>query len=141
MSSSLFRVPLFWLRILFATLFVVITYLTLTPNPVESEPGFALTRFISSMFFGDSKNADKVGHFLAYAALGYVAFWARLALFSKKWTVVAALALYGVLLEILQGMGGVRSPEVADAIANALGAVCGFAGGMLLHRLKKAVLR
>jgi len=133
MSSSLF-----WPRLLFGALFVVITFLTLTPNPVESEPGFALTRFLSSMLFGDSENADKVGHFLAYGALGFAAFWARFVLFSKQWTMVVALALYGVLLEILQGLGGVRSPEVADAVANSLGAVCGFAGGMLLRRLFKA---
>ena len=127
--------PLFWPRALFGLLFVVITFLTLTPNPVETEPGFALTRWIADFLLGDARNADKVGHFLAYASLGLAAFWARLAVFSKRWAVTLVLAAYGVLLEGLQGLGGVRSPEVADAVANVLGALAGFAGALALVRL------
>jgi VanZ family protein len=129
--------PLFWPRAVFGLLFVIITFLTLTPNPVESEPGFALTRWIANYLLGDAKNADKIGHFLAYACLGLTAFWAQLAVLSKRWAVTLALAAYGVLLEGLQGLGGVRSPEVADAVANGLGALAGFAGALVLVRLNK----
>jgi len=129
--------PLFWPRAVFGLLFAVITLLTLTPNPVETEPGFALTRWIANFLLGDVQNADKVGHFLAYASLGLTAFWARLAVFSKRWAVTLALAAYGVLLEILQGLGGVRSPELADALANGFGVLVGFAGATLLVRLNK----
>ncbi|WP_425409926.1 VanZ family protein [Hyphococcus sp.] len=115
-----------WLRVLFVALFLCVTFLTLTPNPVETESGFAFTRWLSSAILGDAENADKIGHFIAYAALAVSAFWARLFLYSRRWATMIGLALYGIALEILQGMGGVRSPELADAIANALGALCGF---------------
>ncbi|WDI30070.1 VanZ family protein [Hyphococcus flavus] len=128
---------LLWPRIVFGVLMVVVTFLTLTPNPVESEPGFALTRWISSLLLGDAENADKIGHFLAYAVLGVTAFWARLAIFSKRWSVVIALAFYGAALEGLQGLGGVRSPELADAFANSLGAVSGFLAGAALGWFRK----
>lgn len=132
MSSSLV-----WPRVVFGVLLVVITYLTLTPDPVETEPGFAVTRYISDLFFGSAEYADKVGHCLAYGLLGLTAYWARIALFSKRWAVTIGLALYGVALEGLQGIGGVRSPEVADALANALGATSGFFGGTIVAYLKE----
>lgn len=53
----------FWPRLLFGALFVVITFLTLTPNPVESEPGFALTRFLSSMLLETLKTPTRLGTF------------------------------------------------------------------------------
>ena len=39
---------------------------------------------------------------------------------------IVMLALYGVALEGLQGLGGVRDPELADALANGLGALAGY---------------
>lgn len=123
---------LLWLRLLFAFLFALVTFLTLTPNPDNAEPGFALTRWIADWLFGDSAFADKIAHFLAYASLGATAFWARLSVLSRQWATALALALYGVALEGLQGLGGVRSPELADAVANGLGALAGLAGAVVL---------
>lgn len=129
--------PLFWPRVIFGLLFVLITFLTLTPNPVETESGFAVTRFISDIMFGNDEYADKIGHYLGYAALGLTAFWARLAVYSKRWVMTVVLALYGVALEGLQGLGGVRSPELADAFANGLGALSGFVAGAALLKLNR----
>lgn len=123
---------LLWPRILFGFLLVLVTFLTLTPNPEDTEPGFALTRWIAGFLLGDSAFADKIAHFLAYAALGATAFWARLTLFSRRFCAAIALALYGVALEGLQGLGGVRSPELGDALANGLGALGGIAGAVVL---------
>ncbi|MAW82051.1 MAG: hypothetical protein CMI63_17580 [Parvularcula sp.] len=128
-------------RVLFGLLFALVTYLTLTPNPDDVEPGFAVTRWISSLLFGDPKLADKVAHFLAYAALGAMAVWAHLTLFNKRRGAALALALYGVFLEWLQGVGGVRSPELADAVANGLGALSGAAGAVILNHLIRRVRR
>ncbi len=133
--------PLFWPRAIFAVLLAVVTFLTVTPNPVETETGYAITRWISSMLLGEAENADKVGHFLAYATLGAAAFWARLALFSKRWAAALALVFYGAALEGVQGLGGVRTPELADALANALGAFSGFLAASLALRLKVAQQR
>ena len=126
---------LFWLRGLFAALFLLVTYLTLTPNPEETESGFALARWVAVAFLGDATFADKVGHFLGYGALGASAFWAQLSIMKKRWAMPIALALYGAGLEGLQGLGGVRSPELADALANALGVVTAFVGAFVLAKL------
>ncbi|WP_375206987.1 VanZ family protein [Hyphococcus sp.] len=128
-------------RVLFGLLFALVTYLTLTPNPDDVEPGFAVTRWISSLLFGDPKLADKVAHFLAYAALGAMAVWAHLSLFGRRLGAALALAVYGVFLEWLQGVGGVRSPELADAVANGLGALSGAAGAVILNHLIRRVRR
>lgn len=132
------RSPLFWTRSLFAALFLIVTFLTLTPNPEDTQSGFALARWIARLLFGDTALTDKVAHFLAYGALGATAFWARLDLLQKLWATPLALAVYGAALEGVQGIGGVRSPELADAAANALGAVAGFAGALLLAKIVKA---
>ncbi|MEO1137581.1 MAG: VanZ family protein [Pseudomonadota bacterium] len=121
-----------WSRILFGFLLALVTFLTLTPNPDDTEPGFALTRWIADLLLGNSAFADKIAHFLAYAALGATAYWAKLTVFSRRIGAAFALALYGVVLEGLQGLGGVRSPELGDALANAFGALGGIAGAVAL---------
>lgn len=135
------RIPHLWPRVLFALLFALVTYLTLTPNPEDTKAGFALTRWIATALFGDAQLADKVAHFFAYGALGAAAVWAHLKVLSKRRGSAVGLALYGVFLEWLQGVGGVRSPELADAVANALGAFAGATGAVVLaafwRRLRK----
>ena len=129
------RISHLWPRVVFALLFALVTYLTLTPNPDDTKAGFAVTRWISSVLFGDPKLADKVAHFGAYGALGAAAVWAHLTVFSKRRGAALVLGAYGVFLEWLQGMGGVRTPELADAIANGLGALCGVVGAVILANL------
>ena len=128
---------LFWPRVLFGLLFALVTFLTLTPNPDNTKAGFAMTRWIASTLFGDPAFADKVAHFMAYGALGVMAVWAHMTVFSKRRGAALALGAYGVLLEWLQGVGGVRAPEIADAVANGLGAVCGVTGAVILAALIK----
>jgi VanZ family protein len=121
-----------WARGLFVVLLGVVTYLTLTPNPDEAEKGFAAARFIAVLLFGDAQLGDKVAHFAGYGALGASAFWAGIKIFAhRRWTPLV-LGVYGALLEGVQGLGGVRSPELADALANAFGAFAGFAGAVVL---------
>lgn len=135
-------VSLRWLRILFALLLALVTFLTLTPNPEDAEPGFAVTRWLADFLFGDSIFADKIAHFLAYGALSATAYWAKLTIMSRRAGTAMALALYGVVLEGVQGLGGVRSPELGDALANGMGALAGFAGavalGAILQRARSA---
>ena len=122
-------------RILFAILFGLVTYLTVTTNPETTEGGMALTRWLAEMVLGQAALADKVAHFLAYGALGAAAMFANLRLARRRIVTVLALAAYGALLEGVQALGGVRSPEAADAIANAFGALCAYPGYMILTRL------
>lgn len=113
-------------RIQFAAILLLVTYLTLTPNPDETAPGLAFTRWLATMFFGDGAAGDKIAHFLAYAALGASAALAQIRIGGRAVGAVAALAAYGAALEGAQGFGGARQPELADAIANGLGAAAGF---------------
>lgn len=45
-----------------------------------------------------------------------------------------ALIIYGVVLELLQGLGGVRSPQIVDALANAAGVGAGVWVAVLVVR-------
>ncbi len=125
--------PLFWARALFAVLFAVITFLTVTPNPDDVAAGFDLARAIAGFLLGNPDYGDKVAHFAAYGALGASAFWARLFIGGNKWITPLLLGVYGAVLEGVQGLGAVRSMEALDAIANGLGAIAGFVFALALH--------
>ena len=133
------RMPVAVMRALFFVLLALVTYLTLTPNPDDTKEGFAVARWVANLLFGDAALTDKVAHFLGYAALGASAYWAELKLVSRRWATGAALVFYGVALEGLQGLGGVRSPEIADAIANGIGAAAGIAGACVLVLIFKKI--
>lgn len=88
-------------------LLLLVAVLSLTPVPVEGPDNF-----------------DKLAHLLIYA---FLSGWFSL-LATKpadlRWS-FSLLVIYGVLLEVLQGMTDYRSFEVADAIANTIGAALG----------------
>ena len=129
---------LFWARALFAMLFVLITFLTVTPNPDSVATGFDIARVIAGFLFGDPEYGDKVAHFAGYGALGVSAFWAEVFPGGKRWLTPILLGGYGAMLEGVQGLGGVRTMEMLDAAANGLGAITGFvlalALGLVLQR-------
>ena len=64
-----------------------------------------------------------IGHALAYALLG--AFTVGAQIRPRLGTTLAIVIGYGIVLEILQGVMGLRSFQVGDIAANALGAVTG----------------
>ena len=119
-------------RALFVFLLVVVTWLTLTPNPDDTESGMAITRWIAERLFGEGAYADKVAHFVAYGALGASAALARLRIAGRAAPAIILLAAYGAVLEGVQGLGGVRDPELADAMANAAGALAGYPAAAFL---------
>jgi VanZ family protein len=68
---------------------------------------------------------DKLGHLLAYAAL--MAWYGQLVSgLRARVSVALGLAAVGLLLELLQGLGGTRQMEAADAVANLLGIALGW---------------
>lgn len=107
-----------------------IVYFTLTSAPPQGP---------------DIPNLDKWEHLLAYGLLmgwfGQLAAERRL----RAGLALGFMALGGVL-ELLQGLGGVRQAEWADAAANALGVWMGHwatrdAGGRLLAMLEKIIFQ
>ncbi|MEM9705903.1 MAG: VanZ family protein [Pseudomonadota bacterium] len=126
-------------RVVFITLLAGVTVLTLTNNQEVANPGAPLTRFLADLLLGNANAADKIGHFSAYGVLGVTIVPARFFLPRQVWRSVAALALYGVFLEILQGIGGVRTMEAGDALANALGAIAGCMVSIAISALAQRV--
>src|SRR5712692_9282940 len=68
---------------------------------------------------------DKLAHFLAYGSLS---FWFGMIFGGRglQLGIAAAFAAMGVALEFLQGLTDYRSFEVADMVANAVGAGLGW---------------
>ncbi len=79
---------------------------------------------------------DKSLHFIAYFGLAGLL---CLALKGDRRVLTATvlIALFGAVLEILQGLTG-RDPSAADELANVLGAATGAATGWLILRLLEA---
>lgn len=87
----------------------VVVWLSLTPHP----PKFRSVPLLSW---------DKAQHTLAYACL---MFWYGQA-FRRHWRWPAFLLALGMGLEILQGLGGVRSFDLRDMLANGIGVGIGL---------------
>ena len=68
------------------------------------------------------KHIDKLGHFSSYLLL---MFWFSQLYKTKRARLYCAILfiVMGALLEVLQGLGGVRYFEYADILANTLGVV------------------
>ncbi len=100
---------------------IAIVWLSLTSSPPD--PGISY--------------GDKVGHFLAYAAL---MFWFSV-LYRRGGTRAAYGALWiglGVALEFAQGATGYRTFDPADMAANTLGVLAGAAAALSLPRAAAA---
>jgi VanZ family protein len=85
---------------------------------------------------------DKYGHVLAYAALSLAVHRALAASYGLRgWLVLASVGLsvaYGVALEIVQYFVPPRQAEIADALANTIGAGIGSALAVVLGRRRPA---
>ena len=82
------------------------------------------------------ENRDKLAHFAAYGGLS---FWFGMLIEGRgrELRIAAAFAVLGVALEFLQGLTDYRTFEIADMIANALGAALGW--GLAQTRLRNAL--
>lgn len=73
----------------------------------------------------DALPNDKFGHFIAYFAL--MGWFAQIYHTNKqRWLYLIAFLILGLLLEILQGLGGVRHGDWVDMLANSAGVVSAF---------------
>lgn len=102
-------------------LLLIVAILSLTPVPMDGPENF-----------------DKIVHVLLYV---FLSGWFSL-LVAKPgnlWWSFTLLAVYGFIMEVLQGMTGYRSFEVADAIANSIGAALGVL--VYFSRLRAVLIR
>ena len=111
-----------WPRALFWLMILAVSVLSLMP----------LDRYPVPFSF-----QDKVLHATAYFVFYLAGWWAlaRTRLFCP--TLVVGLLLYGVAIEVLQGLGGFRTMELADLAANAVGLTLGVVSLNIFHRFVK----
>ena len=94
----------------------------------------------------DFNAADKLIHLIAYSSM---MFWMGQLYVSRRQHIILAVlfSVMGVLIEILQGLGGVRFFEYADMLANCSGVLIGWwltrhvAKGFLLALEAKFLVR
>jgi len=79
-----------------------------------------------------SGHSDKIVHLAGYALLMF--WWAQLVM-RQRWKLAAAVVLFGVLIEGLQGLTPNRLPDVLDALANSGGVLLGWFAARLLPNL------
>ena len=88
--------------------------------------GIALTLALSLMpptLGNDATHLDKVVHLSGYAVLMF--WWAQLVI-ERRWKLAVAVALFGVSIELLQGLTPQRMPDPLDALANTAGVLLGW---------------
>ncbi len=88
--------------------------------------GLLLLAIVSLIPVPELGSSDKFGHFFSYALLS-----AYLSLLVEQrkslWRILFGLIAYGLFLEFMQSFTGYRSGDLADALANSLGAITGLA--------------
>ena len=84
-----------------------------------------LVTILSLMPVSGVSGNDKLAHILMYA---FLSSWFSLLVIRDQslWWVLFGLIAYGLLMEFLQGLTDYRSAEIADAIANSIGATIGL---------------
>ncbi|MHB1214234.1 MAG: VanZ family protein [Thiobacillus sp.] len=77
-------------------------------------------------------HTDKIVHLCGYAVLTF--WWAQLVT-ERRWRLAAAVVLFGVMIELLQGLTPARQPDVLDALANSGGVLLGWLFARFLPNL------
>ena len=88
--------------------------------------GIVVTLLLSLMpptLGGDDTHIDKVAHLLGYAVL---MFWWTQLVTQRRWKLALAVVLFGISIELLQGLTPDRLPDPLDALANTGGVLLGW---------------
>jgi VanZ family protein len=102
--------PKFWQALAWLQLLIV-AVVTLMPEPPDLDAMPVLSW-------------DKAQHFVAYAILMWSFLQAWEGRYVGRW--VTLLVVFGVVLEFIQGIMGVRVMETFDMLANSLGVLLGY---------------
>ncbi|WP_256617853.1 VanZ family protein [Parvularcula maris] len=122
---------------LVAIVAIIVTFLSLSPASPDSSGGMPLLRMAAKMLVGDPEAYDKIGHFLAYAALAFVSLlrWPR-----RLLPVIVLATAYGGLMEIGQLFVPLRTATWSDLLADGLGALAGSAAYLTLRTTTSGLL-
>ena len=97
--------------------------------------GIALTLAVSLMppaLDSSGGHIDKIVHVAGYAVLTF--WWAQLVT-RQRWKLAIAVVLFGVAIELLQGLTPARQPDPLDALANSGGVLLGWLAACLLPNM------
>jgi VanZ family protein len=97
--------------------------------------GVAITLAVSLMppaLDTSGSHVDKLVHLAGYAVLTF--WWAQLVI-RRRWRLAVAVVLFGIMIELLQGLTPNRQPDLLDALANSGGALIGWLAARLLPNL------
>ena len=120
-------------RTVFAVLVLFVTYMSLAPSPENVGGGYAFMKWISEFLFGGPEYHDKIGHFLAYATLAGVYAQTAWRPFGRQVYGIVWLALFGLAMELAQGMTTYRELSGTDLLANWAGLAIGYPAGKTLY--------
>jgi VanZ family protein len=123
------------LRALTVALGALIVVLSLIDDPSRATGGNDLGAILSRLLFGTGAYGDKVSHFAAYGALGFLALLGFGRHRMQAVLVAVVLLALGGALELLQAAGGVRTGDLMDMAANAGGVAAGTGAGTALRLL------
>jgi len=102
--------------------------------------GIVLTLVVSLMppaLDSSGGHADKIVHLAGYAVLTF--WWAQLVT-RQRWKLAVAVVLFGVAIELLQGLTPDRQPDLLDALANSSGILLGWLAARLLPNLPRGLV-
>jgi hypothetical protein len=94
--------------------------------------GVIVTLFVSltpPMLDESSGHTDKIVHLAGYAVLMF--WWAQIVT-ARRGKLAFAVVLFGVAIELLQGLTPARQPDLFDALANSGGVLLGW---LIAHHL------
>ena len=79
-----------------------------------------------------TSHLDKLAHLLGYALLMF--WWAQIVI-HQRWKLALAVVLFGIAVELLQGLTPNRLPDLLDALANSGGVLLGWLAARRLPNL------
>jgi VanZ family protein len=103
---------------LLVLLVVVVSYLALTPTPLE----------------GSESALDKVGHLMAFTALAFAGYLGFPTSRGTRTALLFGLLAYGGLIEVLQLIVPGRSSEWGDLLADGIGIALGAGLAVFVFR-------
>jgi len=97
----------------------------------------ALVLSLTPPMLNEAGHTDKIVHLSGYAVLMF--WWAQLVT-RQRWKLAIAVVLFGVAIELLQGLTPDRDPDVFDALANTGGVLLGWLAARLLPNLPQSLV-
>ncbi len=97
--------------------------------------GIVITLIVSLMpptLGNDDTHLDKIVHLFGYALLMF--WWAQLVT-QRRWKLALAVVVFGIAIELLQGLTPDRLPDPLDALANSGGVLLGWLAARLSPNL------